>query len=205
MSKGMRWKTFRAQLHRLLMRWGMDTRKRRRDRVVLETIILPSIHRDPSMQKILFVGCAWYTLHYPWMFQDRDFRTLEIDPAAAKYGAPCHIIGSCEAMDSYFQERELDCIVMNGVFGFGLDTPDALNRSILGMHRALREGGLLVFGWNDLPAHAPFPPGSVSAWKFFRPVLFPALGVSTYHSDPINQHRFEFYANHAGLSDPAQG
>jgi hypothetical protein len=82
----------RAELHRFLIRFGIDTRKKRSDRVVLEQTIFPALQRDPQYQKILFVGCAWYTLHYPSMFREKDFRTMEIDPDEARYGATKHIV-----------------------------------------------------------------------------------------------------------------
>jgi hypothetical protein len=199
MSKSLRWKNMRAGLHRQLIRWGWDTRKLRKDRIVLEQVILPAIHDDPKIQSILFIGCAWYTLHYPSMFRDRNFFTLEIDPAAAKYGGPRHVVGSCETLSSNFRSQELDCIIMNGVFGFGLDSPEALNRTLNGMHVVLRTGGLFVFGWNNLPAHAPFPPDMVTAWEHFEPIPFAPLAESTYHSDPVNQHRFQFFTHRSHL------
>jgi hypothetical protein len=199
MSQSLGWKSWRAGAHRLLMRWGWDTRKLRKDRMVLEQVIFPAIHGDSKIQAILFIGCAWYTLHYPWIFHDRVFHTLEIDPAAAKYGSHRHIVGSCESLRSHFRRQELDCIIMNGVFGFGLDTPEALDKTLKGVHQVLRVGGLFVFGWNNLPAHAPFPPDEVAAWEHFEPIPFTPLGAAIYHSDPINQHRFQFFANRPAL------
>ncbi|MFO0012250.1 MAG: hypothetical protein ACK553_05870 [Planctomycetota bacterium] len=185
----------RADLHRLLIRFGIDTRKKRLDRVVLEQVIFPELQRGTRMHSILFVGCAWYTLHYPWVFRDKDFRTMEIDPDAACFGADKHLVGSCESLGTLLSRGELDCVILNGVFGFGLNTPDGLNRTLQGIHHALRAGGLLIFGWNDLPAHAPFPPFSVEGWHCFEPYRFPPLKGESHASDLINRHSFHFFLN----------
>lgn len=187
----------RIGVHRLLMRCGIDTRKRRADRIVLEKIIFPELIRDTRMQSILFVGCAWYTLHYPRIFRNKDFYTLEIDPAAAAFGSASHIVGSCESIASHFSKGQLDCIVFNGVFGFGLNEPEGLDRTLRGMHHALRPGGLLVFGWNDLPSTAPFPPDSVSGWHDFDAAVFAPLGTHCHVSGGNNGHRYQFFLNRA--------
>lgn len=195
MNKSLLRSKMRAGLHRFLIRLGIDTRKRRPDRIVLETIVFPELQRNPELQTILFVGCAWYTLHYPSLFPGKKFLTLEIDPAQARYGALCHRVGSCEELESHFSRGQFDCIVLNGVFGFGVNTPDALDRTVRGIHHALRPGGLLVFGWNDLPAHAPFPPMSLESWRLFEPHHFPPLNADQFPSDSINRHSFHFFLN----------
>lgn len=185
----------RAGLHRCLIRFGIDTRKKRPDRVALEKVIFPELQRDPQYQSILFVGCAWYTLHYPSLFRGKRFHTLEIDPTQACFGAMDHRVGSCEELEAIFSRGQFDCIVLNGVFGFGMNTPDALDRTLRGIHYAMRPGGLLVFGWNDLPAHAPFPPFSVESWNFLEPYRFPPCDADRYSSDSINRHSFHFFLN----------
>jgi hypothetical protein len=176
------------------MRWGVDTRKVRRDRLVLERDIFPALQRDLSVRSILFVGCAWYTLHYPWLFRDKIFWTLEIDPGEACYGADRHIVASCESIGTHFPRGELDCVILNGVFGFGLNSPEALDRTLRGIHDALRSGGLFIFGWNDLPAHAPFLPFTASEWSRFAPIRFPPLDSPVCTADPVNHHAFHFFA-----------
>jgi len=188
-------KRLRICAHRILIGCGIDIRKKRRDRVVLETVIFPELLLKPEYRRILFVGCAWYTLHYPRLFARKEFSTLEIDPRNACFGAARHHIDSCEHVDRYYEPGTLDCIVCNGVFGFGLNDPDAIERTFLGMHRVLRPAGLLVFGWNDMPATRPMPIDGIHSLQHFEPVEFPPLGCSVYHSDSGNGHRFHFLRN----------
>ena len=190
-------KRLRIHIHRWLIPYGIDTRKKRGDRVVLETVIFPELLRSSQYQRILFVGCAWYTLHYPNLFRTKNFTTLEIDPSQQCFGAREHIIDSCERLEQYFQRGQLDCIVFNGVYGFGLDDPNAVDRTFTAMHHVLRDGGLLVFGRNDLPQHSPCTLNAIPSIAYFKPVVFPPLGCTEYSSDPTNRHVFQFLANQA--------
>lgn len=190
-------KRLRIYIHRWLIPFGIDTRKKRGDRVVLEKVIFPELVRSPQYQRILFVGCAWYTLHYPILFKTKNFTTLEIDPSQQCFGAREHIIDSCEHLERYFQRGQLDCIVFNGVYGFGLDDANDVDRTFTAMHRVLRDKGLLVFGRNDLPQHSPCSLDDIPSIAYFEPVVFAPLGSSEYSSDPINRHVFQFLANQA--------
>ena len=40
----------------------------------------------------------------------------------------------------------------------------------------LREKGVLMIGWNDVPEHSPVPLSDLDALKKFQPYVFPALG-----------------------------
>lgn len=169
--------------------------------MVLENIIFPELIRDSQYQSILFVGCAWYTLHYPNLFKTKNFTTLEIDPSQQCFGARKHIIDSCAHLERHFQPGQLDCIVFNGVYGFGLDHPNDVDRTFLAMHHVLRDKGLLVFGRNDLPQHSPCELDAIPSIAHFSPVIFDPLGCAEYSSDPTNRHVFQFLANQATTSN----
>lgn len=186
-------KKLRILAHKYLIRVGIDVRKKREDRKILEQVIFPELLRTPQYQTILFVGCAWYTLHYPAIFRGRKFITMEISQEEAGYGAPTHIVDSCEHLDRHFAANSLDVIVLNGVYGFGLNALPAIERTLQVIHDSLAEGGLFLFGWNDLPTTAPYQLEQLTGLKAFEPYVFPALGTAIYESDPKNRHRFHFY------------
>jgi len=186
-------KRLRIGTHRNLIRFGIDVRKTRADRKLLERVIFPEILRTSEYKRILFVGCAWYTLHYPKIFHGRDFITMEISPNEAKYGAATHIVDSCENIANHFQPNTLDVVVFNGVYGCGLNELNAINKTLAAIHQSLRVHGLFVFGWNDLPDMAPYRIEELTGLNAFVPYAFPPLNRTIHKSDTKNRHRFHFY------------
>lgn len=186
-------KKIRIGLHRNLIRFGIDVRKKRADRRLLEQVIFPELLRTPDYQRILFVGCAWYTLHYPDIFRSREFITMEISPDEAQYGGTTHIIDSCENIAHHFPENSLDVVVFNGVYGCGLNELPAIERTLQAIHQSLRLNGLFIFGWNDLPAMAPYRIEQLTGLNTFEPYALPPLNKTIHESDSKNRHRFHFY------------
>lgn len=190
-------KQLRIGLHRNLIRFGIDVRKKRSDRKMLEQVIFPEILRTQDYRRILFVGCAWYTLHYPTIFRNREFVTMEISPDQAIYGGAHHIIDSCENMLIHFPPNSLDVVIFNGVYGFGLNALPAIERTLQAIHQSLRPNGLFIFGWNDLPTSAPFHIEQLTGLNAFEPYAFPPLKKVIHESDSKNRHRFHFYRKEA--------
>jgi hypothetical protein len=105
----------------IAMAVGFDFYQKTEDRKILEDTILPAIAGSPEYQRILFIGCDWYTRGYQRVFAGRDYWTLEIDSSKSKYGARQHIVDSAENLALHFKPNSLDIIVCNGVIGWGLD------------------------------------------------------------------------------------
>jgi hypothetical protein len=179
------------------------------DRRLLEGVILPELAAREGVLRVLFVGCAEYTRHYEALFAGREFYTIEIDPAAAVYGASVpgrHIVDSVENVARYLPRGRLDVILMNGVFGYGLDDPAAAEKTIQSCHDLLSASGLLMIGWNDLPQCKPFEPLELAALRQFERIVFPALhgvggiiqrGHGSYMADDHYRHVFSFFARSA--------
>jgi hypothetical protein len=176
------------------------------NRDILETVILPGFASWPSVRRVLFVGCAEYTRDYENYFAGHDYYTIDVDPAAAAYGASRpshHFVDSVEHVGRYFPPSFFDVILLNGVFGFGLDDPQRAETTIATCHDLLVERGSLMIGWNDLPQCKPFEPLSLAAFGRFDRVEFSALtavpgvrrlGRGDYLVEDDYQHVFSFFA-----------
>lgn len=180
--------------HARLIRVGIDVRRLRFDRKVLERRILTWVRANPEYQRILFVGCDWYTQHYPSLFKTAEFWTLEHDPDRARYGAPNrHIVDSCERVAKYFEKEFLDCVICNGVYGFGLDSQSAVVQTIAGFHQTLRPVGLLIFGWNNVPEHDPLGLARCDLFRGFAPLEESPLGSASEELPTRNRHTYQFF------------
>ena len=124
------------------------------NRLWMEAEILPRIARC-SFGTVLLVGCAPYTWHYHRAFKRSATRyvTTDINPSARIWGAKEHITCRVEEIHKHLPLGSLDVAMLNGVFGFGVNTEAEMNRALWSIHRVLARNGLLLLGWNtDLVA-----------------------------------------------------
>lgn len=189
-------------LHRVLRRGfrsalGMPADMDTLDRRVLEATVLPHYLDRPDVTNLLFVGVRWYTQHYgrPWSASSgKRFITLDIDPAAARFGSvQGHLVAAAADAPDHLAAGSIDVVILNGVYGWGLDDETALERTLQGFAGLLRADGELVFGWNDVAGHRPFDWRRLAAWAQFEPVRFGPLGTSSLRLPTDNVHCFEFY------------
>jgi spermidine synthase len=177
-----------------LLRLGIDLRLKTDDRRVLETIIFPYFLARPEYHRVLFVGCGWYTASYNKLFAARDYWTIEIDPAMRKYGSKNHVIDSVTNLNRHFPAGRFDVIFCNGVFGWGLDEKPEVETAFGHCFDCLREGGIFVLGWNDVPESRPFPLEELESLQRFTPFVFEPLGTARYLTTNPNRHTFDFYS-----------
>ena len=107
---------------------GVPLRLRSPDRELLEKKILPYFAARKEFRKILFVGCDWDTKLYQRSFRDRAYTTIDVDPTRRAFGAKRHIVGSMARLKDHVSAGELDLILCNGVFGWGLDGRDEASK-----------------------------------------------------------------------------
>jgi SAM-dependent methyltransferase len=164
------------------------------DRRVLEQIVFPGLLADSSIDAGLFVGCDWYTKQYERLFSPKvDYWTIDPDPARRKYGAKQHVIAPLEQLERHFPPGRFDLIICNGVYGWGLDGRVASESAFAQGHARLRDGGLFLLGWDDLPARTPVPVDELDSLNLFTPWRFPALDTSRYVTDTPYRHTYAFY------------
>ncbi len=163
------------------------------DRRLLARVILPYFAGSAQFERVLFVGCAWYTRGYASLFRERRYWTLDPDASKRRWGAQRHIVASLARVRDQFDAASLDLVVCNGVFGWGLDDKAEVEAAFGGCYDCLRPGGVLVLGWNDVPRHRPFLPDECESLRRFTAYRFPPLACSCYRTGTRNRHTYNFY------------
>ena len=178
----------------LRKRLGLPTPLNTEDRRILEQTIFPFYGANPSFQNVLFVGCNTYTSDYQRLyFGDRNFWTIEPNADLTQFGARQHVVAPLEEMGRHFAEKFFDLIICNGVFGWGLDREAQCNAAFEQCHICLREGGHLIFGWDDVARRTPIEVAQISSLARYGRFNFPPLGTWRYLTDTPYRHTFDFY------------
>ena len=183
---------FRRRLIRYAL--GRPVSLETNDRRILERVILPYYNAQPDIQTVLFVGVAWYTRHYDRSyFPRKDYWTVDSSHAARRYGARQHIEALVESLPARFSTGHFDLVLMNGVYGHGIDDKGTCERSFEACYQLLRIGGHFLLGWNDVPEYRGAPLESIESLKQFVPVALPPLGTHKYETDTVYRHIYQFY------------
>ncbi|HQW20873.1 MAG TPA: class I SAM-dependent methyltransferase [Rhodocyclaceae bacterium] len=166
-----------------------------RDRAFLEKQVFAYLNRERNIREILFAGVEMYTLHYAGCLPEKHFQTIDIDPEKAGYGATNrHTVGSVTELRSYYKPDQFDCIILNGLIGYGLDSAEDVDQALHESLAVLRPGGLLIIGWNNTPQHLAFKLESLPGYRQFE-TFTPQTGnlnASRIEANPGNRHTFDF-------------
>lgn len=140
-------------------------------RLFLERDILPWLGQHYA--KVLFVGTAPYTYQFERLFRRSrgQFTTIDPDAGTTVWGARHHIVAPIQEIGRHRPAGSFDCIVFNGVFGFGIDDPEDQRAAVKILYDALAPGGLLLVGWNTNLMSDPEERG------IFTPYFVPADGL----------------------------
>jgi SAM-dependent methyltransferase len=163
------------------------------DRRLLRRTILPWFAARTEFARVLFVGCAWYTRGYEAFFRGKQYWTMDSDPCKRRWGARRHVCASLTRIREHFRPGALDLIVCNGVFGWGLDAKPDVEEAFSGCRDCLRDGGVLVLGWNDIPARRPFPLEQCAGLRLLRPYVFEPVRSARLETGTRNRHVYDFY------------
>jgi hypothetical protein len=185
-------RAYATRVIRYLLR--LPVRMETLDRQVLEEVIFQHFLRLPNTNRILFVGCDWYTKHYERSyFRDREYWTIDVSAKARKYGARRHLVAGMEELDQHFPERYFDVLYCNGVYGFGLDSAPHIERAVRTCWSRLRDGGYFIFGWNDIPERNPVALDGIAAFDLFQRLELPEFNSWRYLTDTPYRHTYDFY------------
>jgi SAM-dependent methyltransferase len=118
------------------------------DRRYLEMEVLPWLCK--TRKSVLFVGAGSYTYPYYRAFESSGLRfvTIDIRPSARVWGAREHIIGSILDAARLLAAARFDVVICNGVFGFGINDEQDMNRTLRSFKGILTPAGILLLGWN---------------------------------------------------------
>jgi len=164
---------------------------RQSDRAYLRKVILPALARA-APQRVLSVGVRGYTRSVEEAFDGARtaFWTVDIDPAAAVHGAPGrHVTVDVRMLGTAFPPSYFDVVLLNGVFGWGVDDAGQMNQALQAVASVLVDEGLLLVGWNT--DRAP-DPDSLPGIAEFAPAA--PFGLPERHSFVDVTHVYAWYA-----------
>jgi hypothetical protein len=155
----------------------------------LEQEVLPKLPRL-GFRRMLFVGTAPYTRHYERIVTDCGgvWITSDVNPSAAVWGAKEHVVGPVEQINLWFPQRSFDAVILNGVFGFGVDSELQRNASLGAIAVILKQNGLLLLGWN--PGVTVDPLNLEQMRQGFRPAS--GLPFAPRHEFVSEGHTYDF-------------
>jgi SAM-dependent methyltransferase len=163
--------------------------RNRPERVYMERELLPAVVGAVPV-RVLYVGCASYTLKYLRYLTEHhvDCWTIDVDPTKAKWGAKRrHVIGDITRADTLFAPGHFDWVIMTGVIGWGVDTVPAVEASIRSVAGIIRHGGTLLLGWTRHSSHAmPDPMDLTITGEKFR--LIERIPFESPPFDPVYDH-----------------
>jgi SAM-dependent methyltransferase len=183
-------------LRSVSIRWqqvcGQAPHLRSEDRLVLEQQILPAYAREPGITRVLFSGCAVYTQQYEAQFAAAEYWTIDRSRRQRRYGARRHIVDTLQHLALHVPRGYFDLVVCNGILGWGVDTQEEADAAFAACYAALREGGYLLLGWNDVFPRNRVSPDELRSLAQFERVPFgpfaARLRVASSH-----RHVFDFY------------
>ena len=163
---------------------------RQPDRAYLSKSILPAVAASRPA-RVLFVGVRGYTRLYGDAFHaaGTEFWTTDIDPDAAQYGAPDrHVTADLRSLDEAFARGFFQVVMLNGVFGWGIDEPGDMDLALAAAERVLSPGGTLLIGWN---VDRCVDPDTLPSMTLFAPTPFAGLPQRRTFNDVT--HAYAWY------------
>ncbi|NTU98441.1 methyltransferase domain-containing protein [Candidatus Falkowbacteria bacterium] len=161
------------------------------DRNVLERIIFPNVLAAYEPQSVLDIGREDYQQFYNEFFEGRELWTMDRRPTRVEFGAEHHISADVVTLKKHFKNNYFDLIIMNGVFGWGLNDPKKIEKTFAAIHDILKPGGVFIFGYNDWP-NKPMEIEAIENLKKLKPLYFEPLKGEKFKC--VNgEHTYRFF------------
>lgn len=171
---------------------GRSPHRQSEDRRVLELEILPAFARAPGITRVLFAGCASYTHHCETPFAGAEYWSIDPATASQRHGARRHITDKLQHLARHIPAGYFDLVVCNGVLGWGLNAPEEADAAFAACYAALRDGGHLLLGWNDLFPRNRVRPDELQALCRFERAPFGPFAARLRIEVP-HRHVYDFY------------
>jgi hypothetical protein len=91
-------------------------------------------------------------------------------------------------LPALYPTQHFDTIFCNGVFGFGIDTPEAQVSACAAMAQVMQPGRWMLLGWNTNKVVDPLVHGIVTPW--FEPAELPGFGARRFIDG--STHAYDF-------------
>lgn len=180
---------YKNQINKILKTHIDYERGKHEDRNVLEAIIIPHVLAKYNPKKILDIGREDYQEFYNEFFEGRELWTIDNDPERTDFGHPeRHITDNVANIRTHFKEKYFDFILMNGVFGWGLNKKMEVRKAFDGIYKILKPGGLFILGWND----DPVPLSEIEGLKKLKAIEFEPLKEHCFECSN-GDHKYNFY------------
>jgi hypothetical protein len=134
------------------------------DRRYWDTDLMPTLVHA-GFQTILFVGCEPYTRRVHEQFEQAGIEcwTTDINPLNFAWGNPRHhLVADIADIRRHVPDNRFDAVLFNGVMGYGV-TGAHMTTIAPALHAILRDGGLLLVGWNKGLVEDPLTLEAVTA------------------------------------------
>jgi SAM-dependent methyltransferase len=183
---------YRCLASRVVHRHVRGRRRPYDDRCVLEQTIIPFILSRLDPRRVLDVGREPYEAFYNEFFVGRELWTIDWQAERASYGAKNHIIDDVANLQAHFSDGYFHFVLMNGVFGWGLNEPQVIERAFAAVHAVLSPGGIFILGWNDTPDLVPIPLNQIAALQAFSRHFFEPLEATDFKCSTC-AHVYSFF------------
>lgn len=174
---------------RRLIKKNAYKRQKYEDRDVLERIIIPHVLAFFNPKKILDVGREDYEKFYNEFFRGRELWTIDINSEHREFGSARHITDDVANIKKYFKNNYFNFILMNGVFGWGLNEKDKIQKAFLSIYDIMNKNGIFILGYND----DIVPLNEIKGLKKMKPYCFRPLGGTGFKCVNGN-HQYLFFS-----------
>ena len=180
---------YKIKCKKIIKKHADYKREKYEDRNVLENIIFPHILACLNPKTILDIGREDYQVFYNNFFENRELWTLDFNPKHKEFGSNNrHIVDDVANLKKHFKNNYFDFILMNGVFGWGLDDKEKIQTAFDGIYEILKPNGIFILGYND----EIFPFEKINGLNKLKKYNFKPLKKSSFECINGN-HTYNFY------------